>query len=246
MQSGQRSERSPFAQRGFVVSAAMIGALLLFAAFVAIDANGSHHARASAGSVSAGAATAASSAAPSSPGENPNGCSLPAGAQTVPSATPVNSWVLVGSMAAPSSPRTVGPQRTVGRFRVCFAHSPLGALYAAAGFWAAGTADQAGVVYAHLAAETPSRAGAIAISRGDTSRLDSGGRVQIAGFQFTSYDGTTADLSLVLQSASGGLVSVACTMIWQRGDWRYVIPPDGAPAAGEVQSLVGYVPWGGA
>jgi hypothetical protein len=246
MQLDRQSERPPFAQPGFVVSAAAVAALLLLTAFVAIGGGGSRATQAAGAAVDPRHVVGTRTKLLASAGSNPNGCSLAAGSQVVPSITPTGGWVLVGSMAAPNDPQTTGPQRIVDGFRVCFARSPLGALYAAVNFWAAGTADQAGVVYQHLAADTPSRAGAIAISRGDTSRLDSQGRVQIAGFQFTSYDGSTADLSLVLQSASGALLTVACTIAWKQDDWRYVIPPDGAPAAGKTQSLVGYVPWSGA
>jgi hypothetical protein len=156
---------------------------------------------------------------------------------------PVADWVLVGSMAAPNSPGSIGPQRTVDGFRVCFAHSALGALYAAVNFWAAGTAAPPASVYEHLAADTSSRAAVVAQSQGNTSRLDASGPVQLAAFEFDSYSPASADLSVVLEGSSGVLVSVACTMVWQRGDWRYVIPPSGAPAAGQVGSLDGYVPW---
>ena len=149
-------------------------------------------------------------------------------------------------MAAPSAPTTVGPQRTLDGFRVCYADSPLGALYATVNFWASGTAFPQSEVYARLAADTPARAEIVAQSRGDDSRLDSQGRVQVAAFQFTSYTPATADVSLVLQTDSGALIAVASTMVFQQGDWRYVIPPDGEPAAGQIQSLDGYVPWSGA
>jgi hypothetical protein len=126
---------------------------------------------------------------------------------------------------------------------MCFAHSPLGALYAAVNFWAAGTAASPASVYQHLAADTASRAQVVAQSQGNANRLDSSGPVQLAGFEFNSFSPNSADLSVVLQGSSGALVSVACTMVWEQGDWRYVIPPSGAPAAGQIQSLDGYVPW---
>jgi hypothetical protein len=168
---------------------------------------------------------------------------MPASSQNIPTTAPAASWALVGSMAAPSNPSTIGPQRTVDGFRTCFAHSPVGALYAVVNFWAAGTAFSPSTVYVHLAADTPSRAQVVKESQGNATRLDSSGPVQLAGFEFNSYSPSSADLSIVLQGSSGVLVSVACTMVWQNGDWRYVIPPSGAPAAGQVQDLDGYVPW---
>lgn len=73
--------------------------------------------------------------------------------------------------------------------------------------------------------------------------MSDSGQVQLAGFEFNSYSSSQADLSIVLQSTDGQLVTVACTMLWQAGDWRYEIPPSGAPAAGQIQSLDGYVAW---
>jgi hypothetical protein len=171
-------------------------------------------------------------------------CGLAVGSQTLPSSPPpAAGWVLVGSMAAPNSPSGAGPGRTVGGFRECFAHSPTGALFSAVNFWAAGTAYAPRRVYAHLAADTPSRTQAVRFSQGDDSRLSDGGQVQLAGFDFNSYSPSEADVSVVLQSTGGQLVTIACTMLWQRGDWRYEIPPSGAPAAGQIQSLDGYVAW---
>ena len=238
MFGGGGSDRSPFAQWGFVLSAATLAVVGLFAVVLALSGGSASHGSRAPGRVSTSAAGARGGSA-----GGLQGCGLPAGSQQVPTTAPSAGWVLVGSMAAPSSPSTVGPQRTVDGFRVCFAHSPLGALYAAVNFWAAGTAFSPASVYEHLAADTPSRGKVVAQSRGNANQLDSSGPVQFAGFEFNSYSPSSADLSVVLQGSSGALVSVACTMVWQQGDWRYVIPPSGAPAAGQIQSLDGYVPW---
>jgi hypothetical protein len=237
MFGGGESDRSPFGQRGFVLSAATLAVVGLLALAVAVSGSGSG-ARAPRRIVNATTAGGRDASA-----GGLGGCSLPAGSQQVPTTAPASDWALVGSMAAPNSPGSIGPQRTVDGFRVCFAHSPLGALYAAVNFWAAGTASSPASVYEHLAADTPSRANVVAQSQGNADRLDSSGPVALAGFEFNAYSPSSADLSVVLQGASGALVSVACTMVWQHDDWRYVIPPSGAPAAGQIQSLEGYVPW---
>jgi len=236
---------SPFASLSFVISAGMVGLVALLAIVVTVTG----------GRSSVGTARVPAGAAPGSHGVRPasgavpvairdSTCGLPAGSQAVPTTAPAAaSWVLVGSMAVPSSPRTVGPGRSVDGFRECFAHSPTGALFALVNFWAAGTAFGASDVYAHLAADTPSQAQAVRFSAGDHSRLSDSGQVQLAAFEFNSYSPSDADISVVLQSSDGNLVTVACTMLWEAGDWRYEIPPSGAPAAGVIQSLDGYVPW---
>jgi hypothetical protein len=233
-------DRSPWATRGFVFAAALVAFVAVLTALLVVTRHdGPAHATTPAGQ--------ASSARPVSTRREPGAgsqCGFPAGSQTVPSSPPAAAgWVLVGSMAAPSSPSSVGPGRTVDGFRECFAHSPAGALFSAVNFWAAGTAYAPSQVYSHLAADTPSRAQAVRFSQGDDSRLSDSGQVQLAGFEFNSYSASQADLSIVLQSTDGQLVTIACTMLWQAGDWRYEIPPSGAPAAGEIQSLDGYVAW---
>jgi hypothetical protein len=239
-------ESSPFASRGFVVSAAVIGLVVIFAVAVILTGGSGSRPRTRAATGTAGVAHAAPGAESHavSMGTGGSECGLAAGSQAVPTTAPSPSqWVLVGSMAVPSSPRTIGPGRSVDGFAECFAHSPTGALFALVNFWAAGTALPPSDVYSHLAADTPARAQAVRFSAGDGSRLSDSGQVQVAGFDFSSYSSSEADISVVLQSSDGNLVTVACTMLWQAGDWRYEIPPSGAPAAGQIQSLDGYVPW---
>jgi hypothetical protein len=233
-------DRSPWATRGVFFGAALVALVAVLAGLLVVT-NRSGPAPATARATHAPGTVPLTAATSDGPGSE---CGLPAGSQTVPSSPPAAAgWVLVGSMAAPSSPSSVGPGRTVGGFRECFAHSPTGALFSAVNFWAAGTAYAPSRVYAHLAADTPSRAQAVRFSQGDASRLSDSGQVQLAGFEFNSYSPSEADLSIVLQSTNGQLVTIACTMLWQAGDWRYEIPPSGAPAAGQIQSLDGYVAW---
>ena len=148
-------------------------------------------------------------------------------------------------MAIPTS-RAVGPERHVDGFPVCYAHSPDGALFAGVAFWAAATAAPPASVYRHLAADTPTRAQALASSRGDNSRLSDSGQVSLAGFTFASYTPGLASVAIVLQTTQGAMVAVTCTMVWQNGDWRYEIPPGGTPPASQVTGLDGYTAWGAA
>jgi len=171
-------QRSWWAERRFVASAAVIAVLMMSAVLVLVTGGGRTTGRRPPRSASS------PSLAPTPARRGPvgaSGCSLPAGSQSIPPVAPQTAWQLVGSMAAPSAPSTVGPQRTVDGFRVCFAHSPVGALFAAVNFWAEGTAAPAGAVYEHLAADTPLRAQAITAARTDgAGRLDSLTKVQVA------------------------------------------------------------------
>ncbi len=151
-------------------------------------------------------------------------------------------------MAAPSSPSTAGPQSTVGGLRACFAHSPLGALYATVSFWAEGTAQPGIEVYRRLAADTPARAQAIADAEQDPGfRLDSLTKLQVAGFAITSYSGDSATIAIAFQLANGAFYAAPLAMAWQDGDWKAVMPAGGGvPGAGQIPDLTGYVAWSGA
>jgi len=237
-----KDERSWWTQRWFVASGALFAVLVLLGLYTAAGGGGG-------GSPPPPPAAPAGRAAPPlrSSASSPRGCSLPAGDQAEPTTAPQASWELVGSMAAPSAPSTVGPQHVVDGVRECFAHSPLGALFAAVNFWAQGTAQPEAVLYRALAADTPQRSAAIVDGEKNPSeRLDTTTKLQVAGFAITAYTPQTAAVTLVFQVANGAYASVPSTMRWERGDWRYVISPEGLPGAGQIADLSGYVAWSGA
>jgi len=238
-------QRSWWAQRRFLVSAAVIAVLMMSAVLVVVTGGGRK--------TGSQPARSASSLGPAPTGARRGpagaaGCSLPPGSQAIPQVAPQTTWQLVGSMAAPSAPATIGPQRTVDGFRVCFAHSPLGALFAAVNFWAEGTAAPAGVVYEHLAADTPLRAQAISAAQTDgAARLDAVTKVQVAGYALTAYDPATAVITLAFQLSDGAFVSVPTALRWEDSDWRYVIAAGGTvPGAAQISDLNGYVAFSGA
>lgn len=239
-----KDERSWWTQRWFVASGALFAVLVLLGLYTAISGGG-----ASSPPPPAAAAPAGRAAPPlRSSASSPRGCSLPAGDQAEPTTAPQASWELVGTMAAPSSPSTAGPQSTVDGVRACFAHSPLGALYATVNFWAEGTALPGVKVYRRLAADTPARTQAIADAGQDPGfRLDSLTKLQVAGFAITSYSGDSATIAVAFQLANGAFYAAPLAMAWQDGDWKAVIPAGGgAPGAGQIPDLTGYVAWSGA
>jgi hypothetical protein len=245
--SGSDSDRSPFARGRFLVAAAFMVVLAAMVLVLALTrGGGSSRATKRALKPAAPLPAAARSAVSVTPvGGGPDRCDLPAGSQAVPTAPPPSSWTLEGSMAIPMSD-AVGPERHVDGFPVCYAHDPDGALFAAVAFWGAATAAPPASVYRHLAADTPTRAQALASSSGDNSRLSDNGQVSLAGFTFASYTPRLASVAIVLQTTQGAMVAVTCTMIWQDGDWHYEIPPGGTPPASQVTALDGYTAWGAA
>ncbi len=154
MLNGVDIQQSPFRQRGFVAAAGFVGVIALAGLIVAsahLLGGGRVAPRAHARSAAVPPSAAPVASAPV--GSRSAACpSLPSGGQAVPTGTPVGTrWLLVGDMAEPSAPSTVGPERRVDGFWECYAHSPLGALYAAENVIAAFSAQPQSTVIAALA-----------------------------------------------------------------------------------------------
>ena len=168
----ESSERPPLQSRGFVFSAAAVGLLVVAAVFLVVATIVGQRAPSAARSAAVRVTSGSVPGEPVSVGggavlaDDPRGCSLPAGSQSVPVAAPASGWALVGSMAAPTAPSTIGPEKSIDGVRMCFARSPAGALFAAASFWAEATAVPQTVLYRQLAAATPARAVAVAQAQG--------------------------------------------------------------------------------
>lgn len=174
-------------------------------------------------------------------------CGLPEGDQRAPSTTPRGTrWELVGTMLAPTAPKSLGPAIVADGFRSCFARSPVGALYAAVNFWALGTSKPSAAVLRQLAADGRERTQAIAAVDDKGSQPAIRESMQLAGFRLLSYDSTKATVNLAIRLANGGLTSFPTTLRWEDGDWKYVIPPGGNPGVTRLSDLAGYIAWGGA
>jgi hypothetical protein len=188
------------------------------------------------------------STTPTATTNNATSCSLPIGDQDVPSqAAPSDvSWGQIGSMSVPQAPQTYGPQHDDGTWAWCFAHNPSGALMAGYNFWAEGTAAPPAEVYQRYAADTPTKAKAIASVAHSPSGLQGPGPVQVIGYRYGSYTPTNADFALLFQGPEGGCLGVSFDMAWEDDDWRYVIPAAPTPAMQRVACTTsGYVQWGG-
>jgi hypothetical protein len=165
----------------------------------------------------------------------------------VPAGAPTGHWALVGDMQEPSDPSRIGPAREVDGFGECFAHSPLGALYAAENVVAAFTAASQSTVIGALAAPGAARQVAVlAAARGDNRELQqiAGGALTLIGFAFSSYSPGQADVSVAYEGPTGIQAAVPLAMVWVGDDWRFVVPPDGADLpASALSSMDGFIPW---
>lgn len=182
-------------------------------------------------------------------------CGLPAGGQSEPSTAPRAHWELVGRIAAPSAPG-IGPGRVNGAQRSCYAHSPVGALYAAANGLAAFNNPAAyGWAAENLLATGPGRNKAVgdarALAKAKALNDLPPGTAQMQGFQFVSTDPNTVVIDLAFRQSIPGTPDVLghkiATLRWQGGDWKLVADSTGNPYYGKtnLRALTGYVPWSG-
>ena len=248
-------DQTPWTRPGFVLAGLVVVLALGCGLYLAVGGGG-HHAAASS---SAGPATTAvpTTRSPAARSTSPTkraggGCNVPPGPQAVPQVAPANiTWQLWRGIALPWS-ASAGPATVHGDIAACFAHSPLGALLAAAqlpyrvlyspqwlavldGMTVPNAGQQFVVREMRAARQTP-------YTPTPEDQID-----QIAGFQVVSYDGDTAVIDLVERSENGAMGVAPFTVQWVNGDWRLVLQPSGSDSgpAQSVSSTVGYVAWGG-
>lgn len=190
------------------------------------------------------------SAPPTAEATSDSTCGLEPGDQTIPVIAPPNTdWELVGTVAAPTAPDTIGPGVIDEGLRSCFAHSPLGALYAAVNIVALTTVpEQREAIARELAVPGAGRDRALELLASSPGPSATSPPFQVAGYAFLNYDEASTVVDLALRGANGGFAHLPVTLRWQGGDWKVVVPPDGDLASGvqAVPDLTGYTPWTGA
>jgi hypothetical protein len=175
-------------------------------------------------------------------------CGLPAGSQDPVVGPPVASWTLVGTIAAPTV-RDVGPGVLDHGDRRCFAHSPAGALVAAANL-AAMISLPSGAISRQdgLRHVVPSRTRAV-YSTQPVAPVDPNLRLQIVGFRVAAVGRDDVNVTLALRSNlnGGAMVWWTLPMHWMTGDWRARLGSIDEPfIGGPLNGLDGYVRWAGA
>ncbi len=163
-------------------------------------------------------------------------------------APPTATWVLVGTMAAPSV-TAQGPGRIdEDGFRSCYARTPTGALLSASNYVAMVSSQPTTLKsVSNLAANGPGRDYALS-QMAELSPVQNGLRMQVAGFQIVSYTGRLASVDLAFRTSSGPVVSQVIDLTWEQGDWkiRYSDVGNFLSPAHALDSLRGYISWSGA
>ncbi len=174
-------------------------------------------------------------------------CDLPASDATTLDTPPKNTeWEFVGAMQAPSIP-DVGPGIIEENgFRRCYAHSPEGALVAAANVLAMGTDPN--LVYDlndKLVAKGPGRDAVLEKLETNPPTSEDGVRLSIVGFQLMGYGPNHARIDLAVEGSNGTLASVTTDLAWEDGDWKVELDPTGQPIipTAPLTDAFGYLPW---
>ncbi|MDQ0241470.1 hypothetical protein [Arthrobacter bambusae] len=232
-------EPSPWTRPWFMVSAAVVAVLVaLGVLYVVLPSPGAAPAPAQSPAV-----TAANTAQAGQTGLE-SVCGLPAGDQRYPSLNLPTKWELLGRVAVPTDSKGVGPGKVDGNVRTCFQHSPTGALYAAANFFATSTITNGDrIMYKDLSAKGPLRDQYLATPP-PFSTGDSTVSVQVGGFRVQSYSAQAATIVLGAKNSKGGFGSVTVPLKWEDGDWKVNIDTLTKPSV--ITDLADFIPWAGA
>ncbi len=242
-----------FASPKFVAAAAVVVALLVGLVWVAADRDRDPQPAPAepAASEPSPASGADYGPAPTSEGDgDASTCGLASSDMSVPSMPIPSVPVAVGEQMRVPSLQGVGPGVIPddGGISYCFAHTPTGAVLAAANFftWFSSNQQLPDVVL-RLMEDSPARDSL-------ASQVDAGWSGQTAspaviqGFQFEDRGPDHALVVLAVSTVAypDQLVAWPVPLAWQDGDWKAVVPASESWGERPIQSLdvEGFVPWG--
>ncbi|WP_392342544.1 hypothetical protein ACQ86L_0120 (plasmid) [Leifsonia sp. P73] len=245
MSDNQPSESNPFTTRRFILAAVIVGVVLLCAVVLVVSSVIGGQAKPSANSSGAPTSTPTQTSVSAA---DRSTCGLPGFEKSgTLTQAPNSKWQLVGTVAAPTDPKGSGPGNVESSgFRSCYAHTPTGALYAAANMLA--VVSDRSLVHEVADKLTMPGPGRDALLKQSASTSGTTVRYQIAGFKLDSYSGDQATVDIAVNLSTGELVSFPFALQWDDGDWKVKTTDDGGftlPPA-QLQSLGGYIPWSGA
>ncbi|GAA2148884.1 hypothetical protein [Actinomadura napierensis] len=245
MTPGPDEAPSPFRRPGFILAAGFLTVIILLGVLVAMTRGGSGGSPGSTNPPPTGRQSGAAG------GTNSAACQPADTNQQVPTTAPPGvTWELFQAIALPVSPNA-GPLIRKGDIRSCYAHTPTGALIAAAQISARITyssnwraiSEQQLTNSAGKAVFLKDRA-----THGANPPLQAGDVAQYAGFKFITYGPDTAVISLANRIDSTAWIASTATVKWQGDDWKLELQSDGSPSTEgqQLASLDGYIRWGGA
>ena len=236
---------SPFARPAFIASAVFLAAVLAGGAWLVLGPRPDAPAPAPAPTASA-APAAGPAPSPAAPATGTDSvCGLPAGDQEPPDSALGPATVRVGDGLAVPSVRGVGPGVTEGVSR-CFAHSPTGAVVAAANFivWLSSNQRLDEVTTTLIAAGADrDRMLAEVRSSWDGSTVPA---FAVVGYKVEVRSPDEVLVTIAASPASDRSRAVAwpLVMVWADGDWKVKPPSNGRWGQTAVTGVSGFIPWG--
>lgn len=237
------NDRNPFTRPVFILSAALIVALIAAVLVIAFLPSGNKEPDSTAPISTASTPTPAASG-----GEiEKSVCGLPGDDGSALGAAPESNWELTGPMAVPYDPEVYGPGGgDQPGPQVCFSHNPTGALYAAANIFASIVYGDQLAVFKQQVAEGELRDEAIsALENYEASDTTGDPQFQIAGFQLERYTASRATVNLGFEVDNGSVGSITLPLVWQGGDWKLVLEQSGPPEPQQLNDLAEFIPWSG-
>lgn len=243
-------EKPFWQQRGWILSAGFLLALLLVGVVALVSRDGGTPAEAGGGPAPKPAPSATGSSAPD-PGNadaRPPGCRTDDSDQEKPKKVPKDfEWKANGTGLVPVS-KSAGPLTYDGPVWSCFAHTPMGA-----------------VLSAHAITDHLSYAGwrkvvdrqvvpgagrdALIANRSQEEDKPSSGKADAggyAGFSVLAYNKEEATVMFLVRGPNAGVYgTVSVTVRWHDGDWKLAPDADGTVYSGmaQVSGTQGFVTW---
>ncbi|WP_225668879.1 hypothetical protein, partial [Arthrobacter sp. AET 35A] len=153
--SPDENTRNPFTRPGFIISAALVLALIAAVIVIAFIPRGGDEPDAGSTEPTSTETTSAPSA--TAAGVEESICGLPSSGETALGTAPESDWELVGTIAAPTSPEQHGPGVVSDEVRSCFSNDVTGALYAAVNIAALAGLGEEEKLYSELSVPSPAQ-----------------------------------------------------------------------------------------
>lgn len=245
----------------WIVLAALVAALLVGAGVLIGNHAGAKNSPAAPPTAgSNGATSTPTTAATTSTTPGDDGCpTFPHSPTNVPITAPAATWIQRGfvtlpvSVDSPSGDSVNGPAVvTASKPLACFAHTPTGALFAAAASAADALNPAVLLDWAKHRVTGPGQAAAIqAASQVSTTATSDGRSIQVVGFRMVDCsrpDRCVIDLASTVTLSDGAQATGAGTavMVWSNGDWLYfqdLTPDQPRPINGNDLPGEGFIRW---
>lgn len=173
-------------------------------------------------------------------------CDLDDSDQEIPTAAPDAEWVEYGPLRIPSDD-AIGPGKVEGPVWECFAHTPTGALFAAAYMTTGlGWRNYEAVANANAVQNDGLRPFLAERAADPVVEIKPGQAPAIAGFRFENYDGKTATIQIgVVYGSNERMLRVFLTWDDDASDWKVDLSKgDPTLVTNEVTSIQNFTPWG--